>query len=313
VSDVDIVECVDQALTLARQHPGALLAVVGPTASGKTALAVALAERLGGEVVSADSVQIYRAFDVGSGKPTAEELARAPHHLVSALDPFDHVDAAVWSERASRAIEEVRARGRVPIVCGGSFLWVKALLFGLASAPAASPEVRARHRAVAEAEGRSTLHAHLRSVDPESAQRLHPNDVVRVSRALEVFELSGRPLSAWQREHAFADVRHPATLLAVARDGTALTERIRARVRGWLERGWVEEVERLIAGGYGGARAMGSVGYAQVHALLAGTLPRGELEMAIVRATRIFARRQRTWLNHADVRWVGSHQSSSGT
>jgi tRNA dimethylallyltransferase len=313
VSDVERVEGVEQALTLARQHPHALLAVVGPTASGKTALAVALAERLRGEVVSADSVQIYRAFDLGSGKPTADEAARAPHHLVSVLDPMAPVDAAAWSDEASRIIGEVRARGRVPIVCGGSFLWVKALLFGLAEAPAANPEVRARHRALAEAEGRSMLHGRLRSVDPESARRLHPNDVVRVSRALEVFELSGRPLSAWQREHAFSRVRHPAKLLAVARDDRALTERIRARVQGWLEQGWVDEVERLVAAGYGGARAMRSVGYAQVHATLAGTLPRGELETAIVRATRIFARRQRTWLNHADVRWVGVDQSSSGT
>jgi len=165
--------------------------------------------------------------------------------------------------------------------------------------------VRARHRALAEAEGRSTLHARLRAVDPESASRLHPNDVVRVSRALEVFELSGRPLSIWQREHGFARVRHPARLLAVAREGAALAERIQTRVRAWLAQGWVEEVERLLAAGYGDARAMGSVGYAQVRAMLAGTLPRGELETAIVRATRVFARRQRTWLNHTDVHWLG--------
>jgi tRNA dimethylallyltransferase len=305
VSDVEIVGPLEQALIVARQHPNALLAVVGPTASGKTALAVALAVRLGGEVVSADSVQIYRAFDVGSGKPTAEEVARAPHHLVSALDPLEPIDAAAWAARASRALEEVRARGKMPILCGGSFLWVKALLFGLAEAPAASVEVRARHRALAETEGRSTLHARLRAVDPESARRLHPHDVVRVSRALEVFELSGRPLSAWQREHGFARVRPPARLLAIAHEGPALTERIQMRVRGWLAQGWVEEVERLLAAGCGDARAMGSVGYAQVRAMLAGTLPRGELETAIVRATRVFARRQRTWLNHADVQWLG--------
>jgi tRNA dimethylallyltransferase len=305
VSDVDGVEGLDQALTLAHEHPEALLVVAGPTASGKTALAVALAERLGGEVVSADSVQIYLAFDVGSGKPTAEEMARAPHHLVSALDPMEPIDAAAWARRASRVIEEVRGRGRVPIVCGGSFLWVKALVFGLAEAPAANPEVRARHRALAETEGRATLHAQLRAVDPESAERLHPNDVIRVSRALEVFELTGRPITIWHREHRFASVRHPATLLAVAREGAALTDRIQTRVRGWLAAGWVEEVERLLAAGYGDARAMGSVGYAEVHAMVAGALRRGDLETEIVRATRVFARRQRTWLNHADVRWVG--------
>ncbi|HEY8041849.1 MAG TPA: tRNA (adenosine(37)-N6)-dimethylallyltransferase MiaA [Polyangiaceae bacterium] len=302
---------VEQALRMAREAEGELVAVVGPTASGKTALAVALAERLGGEVVSADSVQIYRDFDVGSGKPTAEELARAPHHLVSAIDPLDHVDAAAWAERASRAIDEVRARGRVPIVCGGTFLWVKALLFGLAEVPAGSTELRSRLRAEAERAGRPALHARLRSVDAESAARLHPNDFVRVSRALEVFELTGKPLSAWQREHAFARVRHRARTVAIACDAATLTERIRARVQGWLARGWVDEVEALVARGYGDARAMGSVGYAQVRAMLAGEVAREDLETAIVRATRVFARRQRTWLNHTDVTWLD--QSSLGT
>jgi tRNA dimethylallyltransferase len=129
---------------------------------------------------------------------------------------------------------------------------------------------------------------------------------MRVSRALEVFELTGRPLSAWHREHAFAQVRHRARLVAIRCDGTALTERIRMRVRGWLAAGWVEEVEGLLGSGYGEARAMGSVGYAEVRAMLAGALPREELEIAVVRATRVFARRQRTWLNHADVAWLGN-------
>jgi tRNA dimethylallyltransferase len=306
VSVVEVAGTVQQALTLAREHPGELLVIVGSTASGKTSLAVELAERLDGEVVSADSVQIYRGFDLGSGKPTVEELRRAPHHLVSTYNPLEHVDASSWAERASRAIDDIRARGRVPIVCGGTFLWVKALLFGLAEAPSASPEMRARHRALAEAAGRPAVHDRLRAVDPESAARLHPNDLVRVSRALEVFELTGRPLSAWQREHAFASARHRAKLVAIPCDGAALTERMRMRVHGWLAAGWVEEVEGLLAGGYGEARAMGSVGYAQVRAMLEGALPRVELEATIVRATRVFARRQRTWLNHADVVWLGN-------
>jgi tRNA dimethylallyltransferase len=308
------VSVVEEALTIAGRGADDLLAIVGPTATGKTALATALAERIGGEVVSADSVQIYRAFDIGSGKPTAEELARAPHHLVSVLDPLEPIDAARWAERATRAIAGVRARGRVPIVCGGTFLWVKALLFGLAEAPAANAEVRERHRAVAERQGRASLHDRLRAVDSETAARLHPNDLVRVSRALEVFELSGRPMSEWQREHAFARPRHRARLLAIACDAAALTARIRARVRGWLEQGWVDEVKDLSSRGFGEARAMGSVGYAQVRAMLAGELATDDLEPAIVRATRVFARRQRTWLNHVEVAWVRAEdQSSLGT
>ncbi len=294
----------DAAVAVLAHSPGDLLVIVGPTASGKTALAVEVAERIGGEVVSADSVQIYRGFDVGSGKPTAEELARARHHLVGSLDPLDPVDAASWAEGASNAIRDIRARGRAPIVCGGTFLWVKALLFGLAEAPAASPDLRERLRREAEAEGRPALHARLREVDPESAERLHPNDLLRVSRALEVFELTGKPLSAWQREHGFVRVRHRAKLVAVSCAAETLTERIRRRARAWLAQGWTEEVQSLIGRGYGEARAMGSVGYAQVRAMLAGELPRADLEEAVVRATRVFARRQRTWLNHADVQWL---------
>jgi tRNA dimethylallyltransferase len=198
------------------------------------------------------------------------------------------------------------------VLCGGTFLWVKALLFGLAEAPAASPEVRDRLRALAEQEGRPALHALLRDVDPVIAERLHPNDLVRVSRALEVWEITGRPLSAWQAEHAFASVKHPARLLGLACDAELLTHRIRSRARAWLASGWIEEVEALLAAGYGEARAMGSVGYAQVRSMLAGELPRAELETAVVRATRVFARRQRTWLNHVDVAWLDV-QSSPGT
>jgi tRNA dimethylallyltransferase len=295
---------VEHALRVARASPGALLAVVGPTASGKTALAIGLAEALGGEIVSADSVQIYRAFDVGSGKPTAGELARARHHLVGALDPLEAVDAGRWAALADAAITDVRARGRVPIVCGGTFLWVKALLFGLAEAPGGDAATRERHRAIAEDEGRGALHAQLRHIDPASAERLHPNDFVRVSRALEVHELTGKTMSALQGEHGFVRARHDARLLGIACDPEALTERITLRVRAWLAQGWADEVRSLLAAGYGDARAMASVGYSQVRAAIEGALPAEELETAIVRATRVFARRQRTWLNHADVTWL---------
>jgi tRNA dimethylallyltransferase len=308
--DVSVVE---QALRITRERPDDVLAIVGPTATGKTSLAVELCERLGGEVVSADSVQIYREFDVGSGKPAVEELARAPHHLVSEIGPLDPIDAASWAGLAGKALDGIRARGRVPVLCGGTFLWVKALLFGLAPAPAADAEVRDKHRAIAEGEGRPALHARLREVDPGSAGRLHPNDLVRVSRALEVYELTGKPLSAWHREHAFARVHRRAQMVAIECDADTLTERIRTRIQEWIGRGWIEEVERLQTRGYGSARAMGSVGYAQVRAMLAGELRREELETAIVRATRVFARRQRTWLNHAGVVWLaGERQSSLG-
>jgi len=300
-SDVSVVE---RALDVVRSHPDDLLAVVGPTATGKTALAAALAARLGGEVIGADSVQIYKSFDIGSGKPSPEELAIAPHHLVSAVDPLAPVDARIWADAAARVIADVRLRGGVPIVCGGTFLWVKALLFGLAEAPSADAELRAAYRAVVEREGRPALHARLRVLDPESALRLHPNDFVRVSRALEVCELTGKPMSLWQREHGFTRRVRPAQLVAIASDAAIRTARIQERVDRWLAHGWIEEVDSLVARGFGGARAMGSVGYAQIRSVIDGTLPRERLGESIVRATRVFARRQLTWLSHADVTWL---------
>lgn len=294
----------ERAVALAEASPERLLCVVGPTASGKTALAVALAERLAGEVISADSVQIYTGFDVGSGKPSPEERARAPHHLISTKDPHEAIDAAAFAKMAEAAIADVRARGKRPIVCGGTFFWVRSLVLGLVDAPPGDPEVRARHRAIVEEHGRAALHAELARVDPSSAARLHPNDVVRVSRALEVLELTGRTMSAVQAEHGFRGKRHDARLVGLATTPEALTDRIAARVDHWLAHGWIEEVEGLLAQGYGDARAMGSVGYAEVHAFLRGELAREELRDAIVRATRVFARRQRTWLKSADVEWL---------
>jgi tRNA dimethylallyltransferase len=283
---------------------GVIVTIVGPTASGKTDLATRLAARIGGEVISADSVQVYRRFDLGSGKPTREELGRAPHHLVDVVDPGDAIDAARYAELATRAIEDIRARGKKPIVCGGTFLWVKALLFGLADAPPADPAIRARHHAIAEEKGRGELHRLLASVDPRSAERLHPNDVVRVGRALEVFELTGETLSALHERHAFRTTRHLARLVARRVTPEDLTVRIARRVTGWLEAGWIAEVGTLLEEGYGETRAMGSVGYREVRAHLAGELSREALGDTIVRATRVFARRQRTWLGHADVMWI---------
>ena len=293
-----------RAVEIADQDPDAVLAVVGPTASGKTELAVQVAERIGGEIVSADSVQVYRRFDIGSGKPSAEEQARARHHLIDVLDPLDPMDAARFAERAHAAIADIKSRGKRPIVCGGTFLWVKALLFGLAEAPPASEAIRAAHRAVAEAEGRPALHARLAKIDPTIASRLHPNDLIRVSRALEVHELTGEPMSVWQARHGFATERLRAHLVGIAVPPEELTRRITARVHGWLAAGWVEEVRTLVAEGYGNARAMGSVGYREVRRCVDDAISYDDLEILIARSTRIFARRQRTWLHHASVTWL---------
>ncbi len=298
--------CDARAIAHARRanDEGRVIAIVGPTASGKTELALGLADALGGEIVSADSVQIYERFDIGSGKPSPDDLRRAPHHLIGTLAPLAAIDAARFAELALDIIGAVRARGRVPIVCGGTFLWQKALFFGLAEAPPPSAEIRARHKATTDAEGRPALHAMLAVVDPASAHRLHPNDFVRVSRALEIFEQTGERQSAAHERHAFKATQLAPAFMATAVMPEELSARIERRVASFLSRGLQDEVRALLAGGFGDARAMGAVGYKETRAFLDGELPEAELPEAIVRATRVYARRQRTWLNHVDVTYV---------
>jgi tRNA dimethylallyltransferase len=283
-----------------------LWVVVGPTASGKTELAIQLCEEHDGEIVSADSVQVYRYFDIGSGKPSAAELARARQHLIDVIEPSEPMDAARFAELAEFSIFDIRARGKRPIVCGGTFLWVRALIHGLVPAPPADPEIRARHQLRVTEVGRAGLHADLASVDPEAAQRLAANDFVRVSRALEVHELTGVRMSEWQAAHGFKTARHRARLLGVAREKDDLDRRILARCQAMLKAGWVAEAEQLLQRGFAGARPFASVGYKQVAlALEAGKASdTAELELSIFRATRIFARRQRTWLRDQPIEWL---------
>lgn len=299
---------------LGRAPPGSVpdlepvLVVVGPTASGKTELALELSRRLDGEIVNADSVQVYRYFDIGSGKPTAEERGEIPYHLLDCADPDSALDAAWFADRALQQIREIQGRGKRAVVAGGTFLWVRALIYGLAGAPPGDASVRARHLALADAEGRAALHAELVRVDPLSAARLAPNDFVRVSRALEVHELTGIPLSQWQADHGFRSPRFPTRLFGVAREREELDLRIAARIDEMVERGLLDEVRELISRGFAETRPMASVGYRQVRDALEqeGSLALPELKTAIYRATRTFARRQRTWLREQDVTWVKS-------
>lgn len=283
-------------------------AVVGPTASGKTALALSLAKRLDGEIVGVDSVQIYRHFDIGSGKPTASELEQVPHHLVSVLEPTQEIDASMFAQRARQVIDEIRGRNKVPILVGGTFLWMRAILFGLAQAPPANETVRRAHAEFVEQHGRAALHARLQSLDPHSYARLNPNDTVRVSRALEVVELTGRALSEYHAEHGFRVPLYPHRLLGIHFTPEQLTARIQSRVQRMLKQGWADEVRELQRRGFANTRPMDSVGYRQVaHALRQPTFPQEQdLCEEIVRVTRIFARRQRTWLRNQPVQWMSS-------
>ncbi len=270
-----------------------LIVIGGPTASGKTALAVEMAERLGGEIVSADSQQCYRGLDVGTAKPTEAEQARARHHLLDVADPEEQLDAARFVQLADAAIADITARGKRAIVAGGTGLWIRALLRGLLEAPGASPEFRAALRDDFERLGVPALHERLRAVDAGSAARILPNDRVRIERALEVHALSGRRLSELQREHAFADARYEAMILFLDPPREVLRERIDARTRRMFADGGLRrETEWLLA--RGAVKALKIIGYGEMaEALRTSDFAAAEAKTAA--RTRQYAKRQRTW------------------
>lgn len=282
-----------------------LVVVTGPTAAGKSALALRLAEELGGEIVSADSMQVYRLLSIGTAKPTPAEQARVPHHLVDYVDPAEVYHVARFLTDADAAIGGIAARGRVPVVCGGTALYLHALLHGLAPGPGRHPEQRRDLEARWDAGEAPELWRELCRVDPALAQRLHPNDRTRVLRGLEVWRASGRPLSAWQEGHGFAQRRYPALLLGVAPPRDELYRRIDARVLRMVEAGWVEEVRGVLAAGYDPAiPPLQAIGYRQVCAWLREGGAWAPTAAEIQRQTRRFAKRQLTWFRRLEPRWV---------
>lgn len=283
---------------------GEILVIVGPTASGKTALAIELAQRLGGEIVGVDSVQIYQHLDIGSGKPTKEERTQAPYHLIDFADPHTPLDAGAFASLAHQTIEQIQARGRLPILCGGTYLWVKAILEGLIQVPPSSAEIRARHRDLIETHGNTAFYQMLIHVDQVSASKINPNDVLRVSRALEIYELTGERMSDLFARHQAQPPRYCARRIGLQWPRETLAERIAKRTTQWLTDGWIEEVRKLREDGYASARPLGSVGYRQILDVLEERAAPTSLEDAINQATRVFVRRQMTWLRDEPVQWL---------
>ena len=274
--------------------------LMGPTASGKTDLAVALVETLPMDIISVDSVMVYRGMDIGSAKPDAGTLARAPHRLIDICDPAEPYSAARFRDDALREMADITAQGRIPLLVGGTMLYFRALLNGLSTLPSADADIRTRLEAEAEADGWASLHRRLAEVDPEAAARIHPNDPQRLQRALEVYELTGTPLSELQQsQQADQPLPYRIIKLAVApADRTILHERIAQRYELMLQNGLVDEVESLRQRGdlHQDMPALRAVGYRQVWEYLSGSLNYTEMVERGIIATRQLAKRQFTWL-----------------
>ncbi len=285
-----------------------LLVIVGPTGVGKTAVAVRLAAALPLDAVNADSRQVYRGMDIGTGKPTADERAVLPHHLIDVVDPDECYHVARWRAEALEVLARIEERGRLPVVVGGTGLYVRSLLKGLKPAPPADPVLRRELESHARVQGAPALHARLAALDPEAARRLHPNDRVRIIRAIEIRMRDGNPDT---EAKAAADWRRgvaPWRLLMVGLSQTreALSGRLAARARGMLVRGMMEEVRRLLEAGYDESLpAMGGIGYRQCAAVLAGRMTEEEALRLMIRDTVRYAKRQATWFaRDPEIRWI---------
>jgi len=293
-----------------------LLVLAGPTGSGKSEVALSLARRIGGAIVSADSMQVYRGLAIGTAQPSPEEMAEIPHRLVGHVDPRDRYDAARFVADAEAALAELRAAGRTPIIVGGTGMYLRSLLDGLFEGPSRDAEVRRRLDAEAEALGPEALHRRLGEIDPESAARILPRDRVRIVRALEVHEITGRTISWWQAESRRHGPRHEARFVVADRERGDLYARIDRRVERMLGAGWIDEVRRLLAEGIPPeAPAFRALGYNEILMHLRGELDRAALSSAMARASRQYARRQIIWFravrNAAWVQWTGLDAESA--
>ena len=284
--------------------------LMGPTASGKTDLAMAISEHLPVELISVDSALVYRGLDIGSAKPTREELARYPHRLIDICDPAESYSAGRFREDALAAMADISGRGKIPLLVGGTMLYFRALLHGMAEMPGADPAFRAQIEARAEKEGWPALHAELEKVDPALAAELHPNHSVRIERALEVYHLSGKTMTqlrAEQASDALAEQYRIQQLAILPRDRSILHQRIAQRFERMLENGFIDEVKALRARGdlHEDLPAIRAVGYRQVWQYLAGEIDYPQMVEAGIAATRQLAKRQLTWLRRwPDVQYI---------
>lgn len=283
-----------------------IVVIVGPTASGKSTAALELARHVGAEIINADSMQVYKYMDIGTAKPSGEERRLVRHHLIDILYPDEEFSAALFREEARQAIVEVSAREKKAMVVGGTGLYIKALTSGLIRGGEVDPGIRLRLHAEAQGKGRARLYRRLEGVDPATAGRLHPHDTYRIIRALEVYERTGRPISALRQRHLFQEEPYHVLKIGLQLERGDLYQRIDARVDAMIRQGLRGEVQRLIEMGYAPTlKAMQSLGYKQMTAHLQGGYDLAEAIRLIKQDTKRYAKRQITWFK-ADTRisWV---------
>jgi len=273
-----------------------IIILCGPTAIGKTTVAVDLAQHFKGQIIGADSMQVYKYMDIGTAKPTAEEQARVVHHMIDIIDPDEPFDAASYAELAATKILELDRQKITPFVVGGTGLYIKALLHGLFNADVFDEDVRRRLKQEAAARGIEYLHQRLRRLDPASAERLHPNDSYRIIRALEVVETTGKPISGYHRQHGFSEQPFEALKIALNMERSLLYSRINQRVDAMIAAGFLGEVRSLLAGGYtADLKSMQSIGYRHMVDYINGRLSWEECLRTMKRDHRRYAKRQLTW------------------
>jgi len=288
-----------------------LLVIQGPTASGKTGWAIRLAERIPLEVISADSRQVYRRMDIGTAKATFEERAGIPHHMLDLVDPDQNYSVADYVTVARKVAAEIYARGKLPCVVGGTGLNIRALVGGLAEVPRGDEALREEYRRRELQQGKGTLYSDLRQFDPETAARVHPHNLVKIIRALEVFQLTGRKMSDLQREHSFSDAHFRALILAPEWPKEDLYLRITERTRVMLAEGLIEETAALVADYGEGLKNLQTLGYREILGFLRGDVGLDVVRGQIALQTRRYAKRQLTWFRKVpDTIWVDSCRES---